>query len=987
MANTKCALLLTFTTLLVFTACEDSAGITSRRPKITVTPNPLVFDTVPVGIRAEQTITIANEGEIHLELDSVDWIDRGSNDLTLVNVDALPDRLEPDATAKFVVAYTPSSTDSVTAKIGIDSDDPENKKVEVPVEAKRRQGPVLIGCVKSADIPIPLKCESPPRIDFGDVSRGETFSATLVLRSEGTDPVDITGIALGDTTANTFTIETDETSLRLEVGEAHEVVVRYAPTEVLPAAGSIVVTSNDPQNGSLATSLHGSGVEPWLCIEPRSLDFGSVAVGQEKEETVQIKNCGSGDTVRLEKLEILEPAGAFSVITTLDQPIDLPATEGIAFTAKLKIAPTAEGDHVARFRATADKGRATIALAAGSAGCEMTPFPERATISFDGRPRTVTFQSSGGEACELQTLTLADEFAFSAFPTREVFGAVLEPGDVLTVEVAAFAPEQGLETTLTLGYKTAGDDDAPLRNAVATLIADGVIDPGVCTPIVQPSSLRFGAVAPGTERVLGLLTEGHCIDAVTLTAESNAAFTLTTGSRRHLIRFAPTEPGLATGTVIVTFDAEASLDPVELEVSGFAGTTGICVTPEELPFGDTATEATQSFTISACGSEAVTVERLDFTRSDSEFVMVNAPSLPLVLDAGTSQTVSVRYTPLDNGGDTAVIEVGSNDPVRPSIDVRATGGREIVPVSAGRYLYYWRIADGALSDIFRQPLQGNLTREAFAGPSAGNADCAGCHSVSPDGRFVAIADGTFALRFFDSETKTEFIPPVDLSDGMYVSWNPDVETNPPYQLVYSTGSQILKASLFTGPIGNVTDPVGATMPTWGSNGQIAYVQPSADNGNGPPPPGGGPGTGGTLDIMLIPEAGGVATALSGASNNGQGNFYPAFSPNGQWIAFTQSASAQSTIAPADGRIRLVKADNSGTVNDLAAVNGESGASSYPTWARDGTFLSFSSTRVGGQGSWDIYLVGVDPVTGEADAPFPLTEANSTAFDHAAQWSP
>ena len=98
-----------------------------------------------------------------------------------------------------------------------------------------------------------------------------------------------------------------------------------------------------------------------------------------------------------------------------------------------------------------------------------------------------------------------------------------------------------------------------------------------------------------------------------------------------------------------------------------------------------------------------------------------------------------------------------------------------------------------------------------------------------------------------------------------------------------------------------------------------------------------------------------------------------------------SESAISTFAATDAQIRLVKADSSGQVLALPLLN--AGASSFPTWSRGGDFLSFSSDRPGGVGSWDLYISPIDPVTGQERAPFPLTSANTPDFEHAAQWSP
>jgi Tol biopolymer transport system component len=227
--------------------------------------------------------------------------------------------------------------------------------------------------------------------------------------------------------------------------------------------------------------------------------------------------------------------------------------------------------------------------------------------------------------------------------------------------------------------------------------------------------------------------------------------------------------------------------------------------------------------------------------------------------------------------------------------------------------------------------------------------------------------------------------------GTKISWNPDVNTNPPYQYVYDNTADIRIAALFDGDLGDLqganTPNFFEQMPSWGPNGKIAFARGTqqAQGGNGQ----GTWGIDGPVDLMIVDATGGTATPIPGASGNGMANYYPAFSRNSMWIAFTQSASAQSTIAATDAQIRLVRSDLSGTVLNLPRANGAAsdGASSYPTWSVDGAFLSFSSNRSGGRGGWDIYIAPIDPVTGMEGAAMNIQQANTGAFEHSAQWSP
>jgi hypothetical protein len=319
--------------------------------------------------------------------------------------------------------------------------------------------------------------------------------------------------------------------------------------------------------------------------------------------------------------------------------------------------------------------------------------------------------------------------------------------------------------------------------------------------------------------------------------------------------------------------------------------------------------------------------------------------------------------------------------------VTVTGGAEIVPPSAGRYLYYWQIPNIFTGgDIMQLSLQGATTAIPWWGPRSGK-QCSGCHNVSPDGRYVAIVETTF--RVVDTQTNVALALPNQVQSMAFMSWRPDVNANPPYQYVYDDSQDLHVAALFDGYIGTLagaSDPnYFEQMPSWGSNGQIAFargtMQAQGNNGNGTW------GINGPADLMLVPEGGGTATPIPGASGNNMANYYPAFSPNGTYIAFTQSAMAMSTIAAPDAQLRMIRADLAGGVRQLSTANGNNGASSYPTWSVDSAFVSFSSNRTGGAGDWDIYIAPIDPMTGNDGAAINVQEANSSAFEHSAQWSP
>jgi hypothetical protein len=401
-----------------------------------------------------------------------------------------------------------------------------------------------------------------------------------------------------------------------------------------------------------------------------------------------------------------------------------------------------------------------------------------------------------------------------------------------------------------------------------------------------------------------------------------------------------------------------------------------------------------SFNIIACGSRNVQITGLPFTMPDPQFTTVNPPTTPFMINQGAMQAITVRYTPTNQmTGAHAVISVNSDDMVSPSIPVTLDGGPEIVPPAAGKYLYYWSAVidpnSGAASgDIRRLALQGSGSAGPYWGSSTGKP-CSGCHALSPDGRYLALSEfgslGTFELHVVDTMTQNEVTLPFRIGAAVQISWRPDVNSTPPYQFAFDDTQTIQITSV----MGSGYTTLGGTsvqgslnvMPSWGPNGKIAFVKGTQNDPNFGQPI----GLGGTSDVMIVDEAGGTPQPLGGASGNGALNYYPSYSPDGHWIAFTTTHDT-GTYGAANSVIRLASADNSGTVAQLPMAN-QGGAASFPTWSADGTLLSFSSNRPGSVGDWDIWYVPINSATGVEGAPVNLMQANTPNFDHVARWSP
>lgn len=301
----------------------------------------------------------------------------------------------------------------------------------------------------------------------------------------------------------------------------------------------------------------------------------------------------------------------------------------------------------------------------------------------------------------------------------------------------------------------------------------------------------------------------------------------------------------------------------------------------------------------------------------------------------------------------------------------------ICPVSES--VYFWRInPSNTQGEIWVTDRQGLRAASEFEAINRGQ-DCVGCHTVSnTSGRIAAITEsGIGPVVVYNLQGERIDIPPVI---GSYVAFSPDGG-----RLAISTDDQdIVILDIATGrlqPLDGASDPnMGEMMPTWSSDGQtIAFVRGDLGSSSFQ--------LSDAADIYTVPIVGGVPDALPGASGDGM-NYYPAYSPDGRWLAFTRHTASGTTYAAAEAEIFLIPATG-GERRRLQANDAPDGTSlqkvsnSWPTWSLDGQWLAFNSKR--NDASYDLFVTQVD-VDGNSGSAQPLAgAANEGVFEHLPFW--
>jgi hypothetical protein len=311
-------------------------------------------------------------------------------------------------------------------------------------------------------------------------------------------------------------------------------------------------------------------------------------------------------------------------------------------------------------------------------------------------------------------------------------------------------------------------------------------------------------------------------------------------------------------------------------------------------------------------------------------------------------------------------------------------------------IYYWSTGtQGVMKALISDPVPVKF----YTDPAAEDAEtCVACHTLSRDGKRLAVGYGGEKLREASVPERETLVPSNGAEDmaSAWTTFSPDGEL----LLVAASGKLTLIDSDTGERVGPddglipLPDGVVATHPDWSALGDRVAITLGTNGGNKEVEGGQiallpyDDGTWGEPEI-LVPSAGGE-----------DNNFFPVWSPDSRFIAYVNAQGKSKDALTA--RLKLVTVAD-GSVTELVRinerVNDEDGVvdigNSMPTWApstKPGIFwLAFSSLRAYGSvrpqddKEDQIWIAAIDPDGEDPSfsafwAPFQsIDEGNHRAF--------
>jgi hypothetical protein len=519
-------------------------------------------------------------------------------------------------------------------------------------------------------------------LEFGTVYSGSTTRLALTMRNPGTAPLEVVSIA-----ADLPEFTASSSSAVIPVGGSLDLEVAFTPQQPGTFSGTLAIASNDPDSPSVPVRLEAHAVvAPRIAIDPAAIEL-ELPVRGRGTRTLHLTNPGGA---ALEFTAAIEPEATFA--TVVPDAGSLPAGGGTDLELTVDAAGLDPGDYTAELRLDAADPAVLDGVVPLRLVVASTP-----DIAIEGRSRTVdSAQDFTGAGARTTHALAVDEPTAGAGRLR-----ITVIGDFGAMGETALVRAEGMF----LGAIGAtGNDCVPYTTELeiatadlALLAADGVVEVEVQnTPTVgevcpvnlhaarlswqeKTEPLELAPTFVGFERTRRILIANRGtlplgVSSVRTTVSDFSApsepFVLEPGESRGLdVRFAPASAGAVAAALEIGSD-----DPDEPVV--FLQVQGLGVDPPVLELDPSALEvglaagdvATRALSISNGGAAP-----LHFTAAFEPpaplFATLEPASGTLPAESDTEVTLRVDATHLVAGTFEAMIEVGSDDPLRPAVEI------------------------------------------------------------------------------------------------------------------------------------------------------------------------------------------------------------------------------------------------------------------------------------------------------------------------------
>jgi len=437
----------------------------------------------------------------------------------------------------------------------------------------------------------------------------------------------------------------------------------------------------------IASSTGKLAAQALFQLNPNAVNFGKVSVGKQTTQAVSVSNSG---TVAIHITQATVSNTQFSLSGT---SLPMALAVGQSGTITVAVNPAAAGNVTGTLTVTGDGNSSPVvvnlsATGVGAGQPQLSVAP--ASIDFgavsNGLKGTANLllNNAGSSDLTVSMMTVAGSaFGITGITTPKIISA-----------------GQSAPLTVTFSPTTAGAASGSL-----SIISNDPTNPTLAVPLTgqgttaatgqltaSSTSLSFGSVGIGSvsTQQIAITNTGNAPVQISKITPSGAGFTVTgltapatldpSGSATLGVNFAPTQAGSATGSIVITSNANRS--PMTITLNGTGTEAGLSVTPTSFNFGSIVEGQTksQSFTVKNTGTAYVTIAQI---AANGSGFSVFGLATPATLAAGQSATFNALFAPGAAGNLSGSVVITSNTPNSPNtVPLSGTGTAASVTLSS-----------------------------------------------------------------------------------------------------------------------------------------------------------------------------------------------------------------------------------------------------------------------------------------------------------------
>jgi hypothetical protein len=333
-------------------------------------------------------------------------------------------------------------------------------------------------------IAMPRISVEPSNLDFGAVAIGRPVQLSLTLRNIG--KLDL-AISTMRCTEPAFTVVGDP-AFALPAGASKTLAIQCSPKNPGQRRATLSINSNDVNQPTLSVPMTAMMVTVVrIAVEPTSLDFASVSVGQSAQRTLSVRNTG---TIALSVSAMRSSLAAFAVVG--DTAFRLAPEGSKALT--VQFTPTVAGQVQANLTIHSDDpslpalGVPLLGTAVGVPHISAEPLSvDFGALSIgQSASRTLTVRSTGTAELAVSKLTISEP----AFSTVGATAFQLAPGAARGITIT-FKPSAAGQTQANLTISCNDSDHAEL----AVVLSGSARMPHILRATAPTRPLSFPASA------------------------------------------------------------------------------------------------------------------------------------------------------------------------------------------------------------------------------------------------------------------------------------------------------------------------------------------------------------------------------------------------------------------------------------------------------------------------------------------------------------